>query len=88
MTDHLSVFREELATFINSCVRVSKCVANCQHSNKVFELPTKVVFVLVNILQLAYLGVMFDSDQSQIEVALLKWYFFGYIYTILYTLTN
>jgi hypothetical protein len=36
---------------------------------QVFELPIRVVFVVVNILQLAYLGVMFDSDPSQTEVS-------------------
>ena len=35
---------------------------------QVFVLPIKAFFVVLNLLQLAYLGVMFDTDPSQVEV--------------------
>ncbi|XP_063680576.1 protein-serine O-palmitoleoyltransferase porcupine-like [Bolinopsis microptera] len=81
-----AVLREELSILVSSCIRVQKCV-DCQHNNKVFELPLRVAFVIVNILQLAYLGVMFDSDPSQTEGyswlnTVLKWqnlYWYGHV---------
>ncbi|KAL5259369.1 hypothetical protein ACHWQZ_G009723 [Mnemiopsis leidyi] len=81
-----AVFREELSVLISSCVGVERCV-KCNHTNKVFRTPVRAAFVVINILQLAYLGVMFDSDPSQTEGyswmnTLSKWnnlYWYGHL---------
>lgn len=63
--------REKLATIFNACIRSRKCPANCSHTFKsdnftVFMI--NVIFGLLAIFNLAYLGVMISKSHIDTDV--------------------
>ena len=58
-------FRKELSLVLDSDVGISKNRERVFY-NSVFEVPVKLFFLVLNMAQLAYLGVTFDLDPSQV----------------------
>ncbi|XP_072026412.1 protein-serine O-palmitoleoyltransferase porcupine-like [Amphiura filiformis] len=64
------VLRQKLSDAFSACVGAKACKPACSHRNKkknVLVILTNVVFGLLAMFHLAYLGLMFDTDDSELE---------------------
>ncbi|XP_038066332.1 protein-serine O-palmitoleoyltransferase porcupine-like [Patiria miniata] len=64
------VLRQKLATIFNACILARRCKPDCQHSYQSANplvLLTNICFGLLAMFHLAYLGVMFSSDSSELQ---------------------
>ena len=67
-TEHTT--RQKLASVFSACVRARKCGDTCKHRYKEAHWAvrlTNILFSLLAMFHLAYLGLMFDSSKIQEE---------------------
>ncbi|XP_022107837.1 protein-serine O-palmitoleoyltransferase porcupine-like isoform X2 [Acanthaster planci] len=76
------VFRQKLASIFNACILARRCKQDCQHlhqSTHPLVMLTNLCFGLLAMFHLAYLGVMFNSEEElqekgyEMEHTLKKW---------------
>lgn len=62
--------RAKLASVFDACILARPCSDTCSHKQKAcswFSLSTNLVFGMLTVFHLAYLGIMFDSSSQQQE---------------------
>eukprot|EP00111_Clytia_hemisphaerica_P018437 TCONS_00054541-protein len=80
-------FRHLLAVWFNACIEARKCRGKCTHKynkNNFFVMAVNLMFSMVAVWNLAYLGCLFDASEEEdkgysMKHALKKWQ--GYNYT-------
>lgn len=63
--------RKKLSDIYNACILAHSCRSDCKHrykSNNLYVVTFNIVFGLLAVFHLAYLGVMFDAPVEQQEV--------------------
>lgn len=81
------VFRIKLSQVFSACIQAKRCKEGCDHMYKQYHpavLVTNLVFMVLSVLHLAYLGLMFDSSSQEeegytMEHTLTKWYDLGFL---------
>jgi O-palmitoleoyl transferase len=64
------MLRQKLASIFNACILSRPCRPNCPHAHKetkLIVLVANIGFGLLTFFHLIYLGVMFDSTETQVN---------------------